>query len=164
MSCGWPSCTRKGCSAGSKLVLIPFFLFHYGMFTLVHGVFVVALFSPVFQQTPTNPADFGSWTYFLGVLREHLPAGVLVGLAGLVASHGVSFFSNFIGQGEYRRTDVDALMMKPYGRVILLHLTVLASGFIMLTIGVSQLGLAVLVLLKIGMDLRAHWTERKRLA
>ena len=39
----------------AKLGMIPFFCFHYGMFTLVHGIFVFVLFGGVLMDSPNFP-------------------------------------------------------------------------------------------------------------
>jgi len=77
-----------------KLFLVPFFVVHFGGFTYVHGVLVVALLGPkgvnAFDILGTIP----------GVIRDnHLGWAV----ASLVLSHGLSFFWNYIKNGEYQR-------------------------------------------------------------
>jgi len=60
------------------LVLAPFFAVHYGMFTVVHGIFVIALFGP------ENMQEFGEVEMFLAVLA--IP-GLLAPFVALSASH-----------------------------------------------------------------------------
>ena len=124
------------------LFLVPFFVSHYGMFTLVHGVFVFGLF----VAWPGGGAD----------LREagRVALVALPGLLALLASHGASFVTNFLRGGEMRRMrdavgsltfrktgpntwsadsadplghargfrDLADLMMAPYRRVFVMHL------------------------------------------
>ena len=52
--------------------------------------------------------------------------------------------------------------MQPYQRVILLHVTVLAGGFVVMLLGQPLLALVLLVLLKTAVDLRAHIQEHRR--
>jgi hypothetical protein len=80
-------------------------------------------------------------------------------LAALFISHGVSFVSNFIGGREYERTSVAALMAAPYSRIMVMHLTVLFGGWVVLLLNNPVPALALLVLLKTAMDLRAHARE-----
>ena len=71
-------------------------------------------------------------------------------------SHGASFLLLFIARGEYRRTSVDALMSAPYKRIAVLHIAVIAGGFLVVRLG-SPLGLLLaLVALKTGMDIMLH--------
>ncbi len=134
-----------------KLFLIPFFVFHFGMFTLVHGVFVFALFGakslPRFDSLAELPAAIRAY---------HLGWGVLA----LVVSHGLSFYWNYFENGEYRRASLPILMMQPYARLVVLHLAVLFGGWIVLTLGSPLLALLVLVALKTAADVRAHQAER----
>jgi hypothetical protein len=142
---------------GVKLFLILFFCFHYGMFTFVHGVFVVGMFGGGFRSGSAFPAPEMLWGF---VRQNHLTWAVL----GLFASHAVSFAHNYLGGGEYRRADVKLLMGQPYGRIVVLHLTILLGGFLMMALRSPATGLALLVVLKIILDLRAHLRERARFA
>ena len=136
-----------------KLFLIPFFIFHFGMFTLLHGVFVFALFGaktlPRFDSLAELPAAIRAY---------HLGWGVLA----LVVSHGLSFYWNYFENGEYRRASLPILMMQPYARLVVLHLAVLFGGWIVLTLGSPLLALLVLVALKTAADVRAHQAERHK--
>lgn len=77
----------------------------------------------------------------------------------LLVSHGFSFLFNYFGAGEYRTAQLNAPMGRPYGRVVVLHLAILGGGFLVLTLGSPLVPLALLVLLKTGLDLRAHVRE-----
>jgi hypothetical protein len=82
----------------------------------------------------------------------------------LAASHGVSFVLNYLRSGEYQRARLDALMQAPYGRVVVLHVAILGGGFLIMGMGSPVWALALLVFLKIGLDLQAHQRERRRFA
>lgn len=140
---------------GGKFFLAPFFIFHYGLFCFVHGVFVFALFGR--DDFGPGFGPFGPLDNIVEVFREqHLWWAVAV----LAASHLYSFFVNFIGRGEYQRTFVTFLMGQPYARVIILHLAILFGGFISMALG-SNIGvLAILVLGKTAVDLHFHLQER----
>ena len=72
-----------------KLFLVPFFCVHYGMFTLVHGVFVLGFFGGAFRQG----APFPSWSDVAHMIGEqHLWYAVLA----LVVSHAFSFGYNYL--------------------------------------------------------------------
>jgi hypothetical protein len=140
-----------------KLFLVPFFAFHYGMFTMVHGVFVIGIFGGRFKAG----AAFPDVETVLDMIREqHIAWGVLA----LALSHGISFAMNYIGGGEYRRASIPMLMSQPYGRIVVLHLAILGGGFLTMSLGSPTLGLALLVLLKIALDVSAHLKERRRFA
>lgn len=82
-----------------KLFLIPFFCVHYGMFTFVHGIFVVGFFSGQFKHGAPFPAGEMFWRV---VQENHLGWAIL----GLSISRGVSFATNYLGNGEYRRASL----------------------------------------------------------
>ncbi len=122
---------------GSKFFFMPFFIVHYGMFCFVHGVFIFAIFG----HESGGFGPFGGIDNFSQVLTEqHLWLCV----AALAASHIWSFFVNYIGRGEYRRTAVPIQMFQPYGRIVILHIAILIGGFIAITLGSN---IFVLVLL-----------------
>ncbi|MGI9289953.1 MAG: DUF6498-containing protein [Gammaproteobacteria bacterium] len=134
-----------------KLFIVPFFIFHYGMFCMGHGVFVIGMF---------GDEQFGSGIYgnTLGLLSGPL----LIFVSALFVSHMISFFGNFIGNGENRRTNPMELMMSPYQRIVVLHLTIIFGAGATMMLGTPFWLLAVLVVLKTFMDVRSHLNERKR--
>jgi hypothetical protein len=140
-----------------KLFLVPFFCVHYGMFTFVHGVFVVGLFGGQFRAG----ASFPSLGMFQKLITEqHLGIAVLA----LVASHAFSFAWNYLWRGEYRTVALQTLMARPYARVVVLHLVILGSGFLLVALKSPVVGLVLLVLFKIGLDVSSHLKEHVRLA
>ena len=138
-----------------KAFLIPFFMVHFGMFTYVHGMMLFALFGP----KPMDP--FG----FVHTLPAVIRANQLGwGVANLIGSHGLSFFWNYLRNGEYQRASLQVLMGQPYSRVIVLHLTVLFGGWIVLLLGSPVGALMILIVLKTAADLSGHTKERSRFA
>lgn len=134
--------------------LIGFFIVHYGLFWLVHGVFVFLL--PVFAGLSMAgsgfaPADFGP-----------LPLdGLLLSALALAASHGVSFFVNFLGRREYLDVSPAGQMMSVYGRVLVLHATVLGGAFLVGAFGTPFAALVLLVVLKTAADLFFHLRQHQ---
>jgi len=143
---------REPLAWGAKLFMVPFFIFHYGMFTTVHGVFVMSLFGDMPAKASQTPAAF-----------YHAVQATGVGAAALafVLSHGVSFALNYIGGGQYRTANLALLMSRPYGRVMVLHVVILLGGFLVQLVGSPVPALALLVLLKTGLDLGAHLREHQ---
>ena len=137
-----------------KVFLIPFFTVHYGMFTMVHGIFVLALFGPGGGHVSPSPHGFAL------AMRQ---AGIGYGVAAIALSHAFSFFHNYLFSGEYRQASPQLLMMQPYARVVVLHITILAGGFAFMALHAPAAALVVLVALKTAMDLRTHLSERRKL-
>ena len=140
-----------------KVFLVPFFAVHYGMFTFVHGIFVFMLFGRGAGNMAASNPDPSA------MLHTVMSSGVAWAALALLASHGFSFVTNYLGAGEYRNADPKVLMGQPYARVVVLHLTIIFGGFIMMALGSPRAGLVLLVALKVAMDLRAHLRERDRL-
>jgi hypothetical protein len=138
-----------------KIFLIPFFCFHYGMFTLVHGIFVVGLFGGFF----TNDAEFPDANIFLSTITGYQLYWAILALA---LSHLISFVYNYIGKGEYKKANVSELMNQPYGRVVVLHLTIIFGGFLISALGSPKFALVLLIAIKAFIDIRAHLKQHSR--
>ena len=132
--------------------LIPFFIMHYGMFWIGHGVFV--LLFPVFggMGDGTDP-DLATGFEFAPI-----PFAVIA----LAISHGVSYWRNFLRGGEYRRVSASGQMFAPYGRLVVLHITIIFGGMAIAGTGAPAAAVAILVALKIVMDLGFHLAEHRK--
>jgi hypothetical protein len=139
---------------GGKRAVIPFFIVHYGMFTAIHGLFVFAIFAGDSPGAGFGPA---------GMARAVSAAGIGPAALALAASHGFSFVANYLLGGEYRTASLRTLMFQPYTRVVVLHLVIIFGGFLIVALGEPTAALALLVVLKIGIDAAAHLSERGRL-
>lgn len=124
--------------------LIPFFFVHYGIFTVAHVMILLDLFGP--DEVDVVP-----------LLRDFM-----LPLLALIVSHGVSFLVNFIGQREYEGMSDNALMMAPYRRVIVMHLTILLGGFVVTALGEPLYALLLLVVLKLVIDLASHQRSHRK--
>ena len=112
MFCFWLESAVIGCLNILKLVIVanilsiimvPFFIVHYGAFMSGHLVFIFALFSP----------DEMSFSGFLpppDLLIPHI-MNVWPAFLGVSLSHGISFFYNFIGEKEFRHSTPEKQMM-----------------------------------------------------
>ncbi|MFC5367680.1 DUF6498-containing protein [Salinirubrum litoreum] len=135
-----------------------FFCMHYGIFWVVHGVFVLSF--PLFLGgggASVGAVGGGGLGTLIGTFGT-------IGLAivGLVVSHGVSFVTNYVGREEYRHTSAGERMSAPYGRVVVLHVTIIVGAFLVGSLGGPLPALVLLVVLKTGIDLGAHLREHRR--
>jgi len=127
----------------TRLIAV-FFVGHYGTFWIVHGVFVF-LFPGIFPgMEPAAPRIVG------------------VAAVGLAAYHAISYRINYVGRKEYERTGPVTLMVEPYRRVFVLHLTILFGALAVASVGAPVGALVVMVLAKTALDLRGHWKEHDR--
>jgi len=144
----------------TPLVLAPFFLVHYGMFWLGHGIFVFT-FPLIWGGTRSLESDlpfpFGS-VLWLG----ELPPEIAIAAAGLGLSHLLSFRLNYIGLGEYLRVSPYEQMFRPYGRLVVLHVSIVIGGIAVSALGQPLGLLLVLVGAKTILDARFQIREHQR--
>ena len=153
-----------------KLFLIPFFIIHYGGFTAVHGFFVLVLFHKG-EGPPMGGANWPCCLVFvqmlfnvLGYVYSIIPPQVRMAVLALFASHGVSFVQNYLLKREYATARPNELMGSPYGRVVVMHVAIIAGGFLTAAVGSPAPLLAVLVALKTILDVSLHNREHKKAA
>lgn len=155
-------------AAFERLFLAGFFVLHYGAFWTVHGLFVVMLFGggPAAADAGLDPMSGPGWFFFggLGIAGAVLRGGLLLTAMGLLVSHAVSFIGNVLARGEDLDRPPRELMTRPYGRVLVLHVTLVLGAGLMLGLGEPVLGLALFVLLKTGVDLNAHLRSHRQRA
>ena len=141
----------------TKILMIPFFCFHYGVFTLVHGIFVFAFFGDyLISDANLSGKDFVFQT--IGNLQ------IGWAILALFLSHALSFAINYIGKGEYKQANVDDLTSQPYIRVFIMQVTIIAGGFLATSLGSPVFALLVLIFLKTFIDIQAHLREHKQYA
>lgn len=146
-------------SWASRLFLAPFFTVHYGMFTVGHGIFLFAMFGKeAMPETQSGQSVEATRLIEYLILEQHL----VWPLIALFLSHGFSFIYNFIVKGEFLQKTPGDLMLAPYGRIAILHITILIGGFAAQILGEPIIALLLLVVLKTGMDLVAHLREHKK--
>ena len=128
-----------------------FFALHYGIFTLVHGVFAFVM-------------------AFLAGGDLHPGTWLLAGLT-LALSHVGSLWLNWYDGGERWRVSATTAMWQPYPRMLVLHVAIiLGLGLALRSVGSSdtpgrleELAPVLLLLgLKTGVDLALHLWERRR--
>ncbi|MGD2036255.1 MAG: DUF6498-containing protein [Desulfobacterales bacterium] len=147
-----------------KLFMIPFFCVHFGGFCAVHGFFLLAFFK---IGPSANALDPGKpWMgplIFLQLLYsvvmqlwQSRPPGLEWPALGLAVSHGISFVKNFLWAKEYRSLKINQIMMRPYKRIVLMHVAIIAGGVFVMKLGSPAGLLCVLIFLKIGMDIWLH--------
>ena len=149
-----------------QVAMAVFFVFHYGLFWVGHGIFVFALpnflgfvggeciEAPVPGGLPFDP-EFGTGAC-AAPFGEVVWSNVAVAAVALFLSHGASFFLNYIGKREYLTTSPARQMFAPYSRVVMLHVTIIFGAFIIAFLGAPIGALLVLVVVKTVFDLNLH--------
>ena len=125
---------KKPLYTRTKRAFVLMFIFFYGTFTAVYGVAILSIFQPF-------------TLYF---------TSITIAVFSLFISHGISYARNFIGKEEYKRVTPDSLMFQPLKRVFFMQVVVMIGSFTAEVFGTQTLTLAVLVFLKIFVDLLTH--------
>lgn len=134
-----------------QIFLACFFTVHYGGFCTVHGVFVFAMFAK------------GVGDVFQTMRQLLFEQKLAIAVITIFISHLFSMYYNDFRKQERVGTDLLTLMARPYGRIIVLHITIIFGGFAALALGEPMWALILLLLLKTGIDLKAHIKEREKM-
>ena len=126
-----------------------FFTVHYGMFCAGHGVFVFALFG----------ADEAATAGLLPAILETLSDGHMLLAAAALTGLQLLDWQREVARDGWGSVSPDELMMRPYGRIIILHLAIIGGGLLVSALQEPLAGLLVLIALKTWVDL-AHWRRR----
>ena len=130
-----------------RLFLAPFFCVHFGIFMVVHGVFVaLAGLGSLPDDQPLTIAPR---------LALEEPQ-ILYFLLGTTASHGWSTLRHHFLAGERHQHGPQHFMTQPYGRVVVMHMAILFGAFASILVGSGTPVLILLVILKTALDWRAH--------
>lgn len=117
------------------LAITAFFMLHYGVFCLVHGLFVGAMFG---NATGSHPLEF--------VLPD--PA-IMIGVWAIISWQSALLLLHVLS-GD--RTNASDMMGWPYPRILVLHLTIIAGGFLLMWLNWPQAGVVLLAILKTLLD------------
>jgi len=138
-------------NAAVKIFLVPFFVFHYGAFCYAHLRIVLSVFSG------GSPSSYSVYS-----MPDLVQPAFWITVAVIFFSHLFSFFTNYIGKGEYKQAAMMQLIFWPYGRIFVMHLTVILGAILMTWLSSSLTMLLILIAIKVFIDLRLHETERNK--
>ena len=136
----------------SKLFLIPFFVAHFGMFCFGHLSAVVFLVGAA-------RAD-GNLLAALPPTSDQL---FWLAVAAIGLSHLFSFFFNYLGTGEFRRTNLAELMKRPYDRIVVMHIAIVGGAVLVEKLSSPLPLLLLLIAVKTAFDVKLHLRERRAL-
>jgi hypothetical protein len=154
-----------------------FFIVHYGGFMTGHLIFLCVFFVmaagggdggplaellSVLVYTPSGEAYDGFMSAFAdSIFRFESLIDFFdsesFAFSALLISNAVTFFLYFIGKGGYITSKTLDFFMRPYKRIVVMHITIIAGGFILMLIdGRNIWFVAVWLILKILADLRGQ--------
>lgn len=120
--------------------LLSFFPMHYGIFMLVHFIFLVVGasigFFGVEQVTDVWPLLGGIGAFFVGAL----------------GSHALSYYTNFLQGREWEKHSTFYYFILPYGRIVPMHLTIILGA-------VFGAGPFILYSMKLAIDVMGYVVE-----
>ncbi|WP_135210859.1 DUF6498-containing protein [Vitreimonas flagellata] len=126
-----------------------FFTFHYGLFCLVHGIFVISMFGEAENGAFMGDSLFDVAGAVRGLFATQM--NLAVGFASIMLWQVVQFIL-FLVRGDAARTNPLELMGAPYPRIIVLHVAIIFGGFLLMALNVPAGGYVVLALVKTAYD------------
>lgn len=124
-----------------KIMVIFFFIFHFGGFTMIHRLGISALFAK-------EELDFLAAMY---------------GVVGLFISHGISYYSNYIQKEERKKFDLEKVVFMPYKRIVVLQFTLVFGATLMSIFHLDAMAVTVLIVMKTGLDAYLHKREHQKI-
>lgn len=163
---GFFAIVRMAMTAGfAAIILVPFFIVHFGGFMAGHIFFITALFG--------GGDRVGGPEHFLAIvwsaIVEH---GLWIAFVALLVSHSISFTLNVWrphraeGRAQAlqgarsperpQAKDARAIMLAPYGRIVLMHVTIIFGAFLIQVFRTKLAAFVLLIALKIVFDVASH--------
>lgn len=125
-----------------SLFLIPFFLIHYGGFCAGHLVFVVLVSGGVLNRG--DPLEAlrqvwaDRWDYAVPLIA--------------IAAFHLTAFVEWVRSGAWKTVTLNNQMGEPYGRIIVMHLTLIGGAALVVSMGQPAAAVALLAVLKTVME------------
>lgn len=128
------------------LFMCAFFTVHYGLFCKVHGMIMTEIFygdKLTFELTEQNLLLL---PWLIGM------QGYIYALLGIILVEAI-FNMSALRKDLTHGKEIGMVMMAPYGRIIILHVTILIGGGLSMWLGFPPVALIFLIILKILYDL-----------
>ena len=128
-------------SPGATIKVGCFFMVHYGLFTLVHGVFTMTLASRIIEGKD------GLWERVFANATFHWA------VLGAAVLQVVILIREWWCSGLWRRSSPALEMFRPYGRIVVLHVTVLGAAWWLSETSAPAAAVLILCLMKTVVEL-----------
>jgi uncharacterized membrane protein YphA (DoxX/SURF4 family) len=152
------------------LILVPFFIVHFGGFMLGHILFLTLMFGGGVSDSLSEMPDL--------VWKLLVERGLWIAFGALFISHGASFALNVVrpawhqwrqraGDAFWQATLIpsgnpQAAMVAPYQRIVVMHVTIIAGAFLVEIFKTRAAAFVLLIMLKIVVDVAAHVRKNLR--
>ena len=129
------------------LGLSVFFVFHYGLFCMVHGTFLMGF--AAFASGPQAMAAIPLMD-LQGMFTFSLNSGLHVDwiLYTIVGFQALLFVWEFLIKGEWKNSNPMAEMFAPYGRIIVLHFGLFLGAGALFVLGQPMIGVLALIVFR----------------
>lgn len=129
---------------GGRIGLGCFFIVHYGIFCLGHGVFAATIGSDL---TPASAGVPDLWARTFG------DRSFQIALLATAVLQVVALVRDWWLAGRWRDSSPGLEMFKPYGRIAVLHVTVIVGAWGLAALNAPTAAVLVLCLLKLVLEL-----------
>jgi len=137
------------------LFMAPFFTVHYGLFCYGHGTFVIGLFGKALTGGELAGMDIPEIIIPL-IETRHLFWPVVA----LFVYQLIDWLRDTKERG-FGSDSIKDLTTAPYRRIIILHISIIASGFAMNALNEPLAGLLLLIAFKTAFDIY-HWDKDEK--
>lgn len=138
----------------AALFFVVFFVVHYGLFCFVHGTFVLAIFTmnDLVQGgvEPTSGA-FDLVPRMTQILQ--LDRDLFWSACAMIVIRLGEFAVLWLPSGQWRAMEPSTQMIEPYGRVVVLHATIVLGAIPVISLGQPVLAVLILAVMKTGLEL-----------
>jgi hypothetical protein len=146
--------TKPRAVAVFTVFLVPFFCFHYGLFCFVHGTFLVSIFTIAGTFQDQSGLSSGMPDLLTTVWREvETDADLRAAVLSLIAVQAGWFAAIWLAQARWRTVNPLAQMMEPYGRIVVMHMTIFVATIPVVLLGEGVVAVLALAILKCGLEL-----------
>ena len=146
--------TKSGAALYWAVPMAVFFTLHYGIFCIVHGYVLIGMLT-IAEITMTNvEPDSHAFELLPRVMKALVEDQDLAwSVVGLIAIQLGAFILLWLWSGKWRESDPVRQVFEPYGRVIVLHLTLFFAAIPVVLIGQPQFAVFMLAVMKSGLEL-----------
>lgn len=140
-----------GAGVAAAVFVAAFFTLHYGIFTACHGLFVLAFFGPDGAIDEAMNRPVAAVSLLARTLGE---PWVVLGLAVIALSVAMDTLRWLAAtRADATPEAPQSLMAAPYGRMAVLHVTLILGGGLIAALQAPAAAAVLLVALKLGYDL-----------
>jgi hypothetical protein len=137
-------------NARATIGMIPFFIFHYGIFCVIHGLLIWELFGDA--SAATVPEDGLFSLPFLVMTRLKTDTFFFWNAIALAIFQILTFLIYWLANGSWKTADPCSQTFAPYGRVVVVHVTIILAGVPVALLGQPLIAVVILALIKTVME------------